>query len=138
MADPDPLLRRFERDALVAAGGLSAVALLLPGGGPRVALSVLAGGVLAWFSYAAAKASVDAAVQRSGRRRALVKIFTRYAILAVAAYVILARLRLHPVGVVAGTTVLAVAAGAAAVRSLRPHRRPRPGGGNCKHPARTP
>lgn len=127
MADPDRLLRRFERDALLAAGGLSLAALLVPGGGLPAAGAVLAGGLLAWFSYATARASVDAAFRRGGRRRALVKIFTRYGILAVAAYVIVARLRLHPVGVVVGTTVLAVAAAAAAVRLLRPHG-PRPGG----------
>ena len=138
MAAADWLLRWFARDIVTAGVALSVLALAVPGGGAWMGLSVLSGAALGWFSFATTRSSVDAVVRRRGRAWTLVKIFTRYAILAVAAYVILARLRLHPVGVVMGTTVLAVAAGAAAVRSLRPHRRPRPGGGNCKHPARTP
>jgi hypothetical protein len=125
--EPDRQLRRFERDALFAVAALSAGALLVPGGGLAVAVGVLAGGLLTWFSYATARASVDAAVRRRTGRWALVKSFTRYGILAVAAYVILARLRLHPVGVVLGTTALVVAAAAAAVRALRPSGPPRPG-----------
>ncbi|HXE79497.1 MAG TPA: hypothetical protein VNK41_01995 [Vicinamibacterales bacterium] len=123
MSDSDRLLGLFERDIVVAAVALSGLALLLPGGGWWQALSVLAGAALIWFSFAAIRSSVDAVIGRRARLPALVKIFTRYGILAVAAYVILARLRLSPAWVVIGSTVLVFAAAAAAVRSLRPQER---------------
>jgi hypothetical protein len=112
------LLERFEADLWIACVTLAALALVVPAGGARVALSVVAGGVLAWASYRTLKGSVDAALTRARPRRALVKIFTRYGMLALGAYVMLARLRLHPVGVVIGASSLVLAAAAAAVRSL--------------------
>ena len=126
MSEPDRLLRFFERDLIAGGLALSALGVIVPGGGPWMGLSVLSGAALGWFSFATIRGSVDAAIRRRGRVRALVKSFTRYGILAVAAYVIQARLRLSPAGVVIGTTVLAIAAAAAAVRSLRA-RDPRPG-----------
>jgi hypothetical protein len=48
----------------------------------------------------------------------LVKFFTRYAILAVAAYVIMARLRLPPVAVFAGASSLVIAVMVEALRGL--------------------
>jgi hypothetical protein len=48
-----------------------------------------------------------------------VKFFTRYALLAVGAYVMLACLRVHPVGLLAGATTPFVAAAVLAVRSSR-------------------
>ena len=55
------------------------------------------------------------------RQRALagVKFFTRYALLAVGAYVMLTRFRLHPVGLLAGATSPFVAALAQVVRMSR-------------------
>jgi hypothetical protein len=57
----------------------------------------------------------------TARRRALglVKFFTRYAILAVAAYVIMARLRLPPLAVFAGASSLVVAVAVEAVRGTQ-------------------
>jgi hypothetical protein len=127
MSEPDRLLRLFERDIVIAAVALSMVAIVVPRGGVWMALSVLSGGAMAWFSFATTKASVDGVARRPARVWTLVKIFTRYGILAVAAYVILARLRLHPVGVVVGTTALALAAAAAAARLRRPLGPPRSG-----------
>jgi hypothetical protein len=49
----------------------------------------------------------------------LVKFFTRYAILAVAAYVIMARLRLPPLAVFAGASSLVVAVAVEAVRGIQ-------------------
>jgi hypothetical protein len=122
MTDSHPLLRRFERDTLMAIAALAALGWALADDGMWMAGSVLAGGGLTWLSYSTLKGGVDAGFRRKAPRWTLVKIFTRHAILAVAAYVILARLRLHPVGVIAGVSALAVAAGAAAVRSVRPGR----------------
>jgi hypothetical protein len=56
----------------------------------------------------------------AGRRaRGLVKFFTRYAILALAAYVIMARLRLPPLAVFAGASSLVVAVAVEAVRGIQ-------------------
>ena len=118
LAERDPVLRRFERDAVLACLLLAGVALAWPWGGPWAAASVAGGGLLAAASYRATKGGVDALSEGGSRGGGLVKYFTRYGILAVAAYVMLARLRLHPVGVVAGASSLVIAAGMAALRLL--------------------
>jgi hypothetical protein len=112
-------LRQFERDSVVACLVMMGVVLLLPRGGGWAAAGVLGGGLLAGVSYRGLKAGLLAeGPGRSGRPGALVKFFTRYAILAVAAYVMLARLRLPAWAVVAGASSLVVALAVAAVRAL--------------------
>ena len=94
-------------------------------------LGVLGGGGLAAISYLGIKAGITAVVDASeashaggGTRVArnvtigLVKFFTRYAILAVAAYVIMARLRLPPVAVFAGASSLVLAVAFEALRGF--------------------
>jgi hypothetical protein len=120
VAERDPFLRRFERDAILGCVALASAALLWPGGGAWLAASVAGGGLLAATSYRFIKGGVDAVAIGGTRPAALVKYFTRYGILAVAAYVMLARFRLHPVGLLAGASSLVVAAGVAAARALRP------------------
>ncbi len=110
-------LRQFERDALVAcvvmALGAAAVAGWLAGAG------VLGGGSLAAFSYRGLKSGIYGGIDPgSGRAIPLVKFFTRYAILAVAAYVMLARLRLPPWAVAAGVSSLVVALAMAVARTF--------------------
>jgi len=118
-----PLLRRFERDALVACAGLALIGLGLSG--PRMGLSVIAGGSLSWFSYGALKGAVNGLGPGvRGGPWTLVKFFTRYAILAVAAYVMLARLHVSPLGLIAGVSAPVLALGAAAARVITPARRP--------------
>jgi len=110
---------------------------------PRVdaSLGVLSGGVLALISYRGIRSGIDVlatpsfAQAQSGEPRpgtpawgarssrirtalGLVKFFTRYAILAVAAYVIMARLRLPPVAVFAGASSLVVAVTFEALRGF--------------------
>jgi hypothetical protein len=80
---------------------------------------VLGGGLLAAISYRAIKGGVDAVAAGGRGGAALVKFFTRHGILAFAAYVMLVRLRLHPLWVMAGASSLVAAAVAAAVRFLR-------------------
>ena len=53
----------------------------------------------------------------------LVKFFTRYAILAAGAYVIMARLRLPPVAVIAGASSVVIAVMFEALRDLSHSRR---------------
>lgn len=119
MTDESGVLRHFERDLIVAAVVLAGLALLAPGGSARLAVGVLSGGALVWGSFRSLKAGIDAALLGSGGPATLVKIFTRYAILAFAAYVMLARLRLHPLGVLIGASSIVLAAAAAAVRGQR-------------------
>jgi hypothetical protein len=94
--------------------------------GLQAPLGVLSGGLLVAISYRGIKAGISALVHASspeggGPRRVaipLVKFFTRYAILAVAAYVIMARLRLPPVAVVAGASSLVAAVTFEAIRGI--------------------
>jgi len=89
-------------------------------------LGVVAGGALVAISYRGIKGAIDALTAAAGggsrggvgAAMGLVKFFTRYAILAAAAYVIMARLRLPPVAVFAGASALVIAAAIEAVRHL--------------------
>jgi hypothetical protein len=102
-------------------------AFVLWGGRLDIAAGVIAGGLLSAISYGAIKSAIDVLVGQatSGtvaprlRFWALVKFFTRYAMLALTAYVITAQLRLHAAGVVAGASSLMIAATAEAFRSAR-------------------
>ena len=114
-ADPDPAIRRFERDAVLACAGLTAGALAVSGGRWDVALGVVGGGLLTAASYGAIKGGVNVLAQVAGRQQAsppprrrqvllVLKFFARYALLAVSAYVMLTCFRLHPAGLAAGVT----------------------------------
>ena len=126
MSETDPTLRRLERHSLIACVVLAAVAGIVT---RRLdaPLGVIGGGALAAISYQGIKAGISVlAGAASGRRTVavgLVKFFTRYAILAVGAYVIMARLRLPPVAVIAGASSLVIAVMFEALREARrPHR----------------
>lgn len=127
LADRDASLRQFERDAAVACGAMALVALAIGRGRPDGAAGVLAGGALAGVSYWGLKGAVDLVAGVAGqggltprsRVGLAVKFFTRYALLAVGAYVMLTCFRVHPVGLLAGATTPFVAALVQAVRSSR-------------------
>jgi hypothetical protein len=134
MTERDPLLRRVERNAVVACGVMAALAALMSHERGAAALGVIAGGALAWISYRGIKGGIDAlgGGDDSTRLRVgvgLVKFFTRYGILAAVAYVIMARARLPPVAVVAGASSLVIAVMLEAGRSFR-HNSPRNGDGS--------
>jgi hypothetical protein len=121
-----PALRRVERDGMIACAVMAAAAWALARGALDAPLGVLGGGALAWISYHGIKSGIDAVAYAgpdgwtAGRRaRGLVKFFTRYAILALAAYVIMARLRLPPLAVFAGASSLVVAVAVEAVRGIQ-------------------
>jgi hypothetical protein len=136
MTERDPVLRRVERNGVIACGVMAALAWASAGGRVDAALGVLGGGLLVAVSYRGIKGGIDALVggmgegtASAGARRThaaigLVKFFTRYAILAAAAYVIMARLRLPPIAVFAGASSLVVAV---TVEALRPVRSKPPG-----------
>jgi hypothetical protein len=126
MTETYPPLRRVERDGIIACAVMAAAAWALARGGVDAPLGVLGGGTLAWISYHGIKGGIDAVAYggadgwTAGRRgRGLVKFFTRYAILALAAYVIMARLRLPPLAVFAGASSLVVAVAVEAARGTQ-------------------
>lgn len=127
----DPILQRLWRTSLVVClltalaawlvSGLSAAAGVL-GGGALIGLSAFAlasglGGVASLFEGGA-----PAADRRRIARVAALKLAGRYALLGFLAYVMIARLRLHPLGVLAGVSSVAAAAFIEAVRFLTKNR----------------
>ena len=95
-------------------------------------LGVLGGGALIGLSYWAIRGAVDGVFSgrsagdsaRKPARFPLVKFFTRHAMLALAAYGMMVRLRLDPVGVLAGVSSLLVAVAVEVIRDLRWRRFP--------------
>jgi hypothetical protein len=125
VTESDPVLRRVERDAVIACAAIAAAAWAVARGNVQAPIGVFGGGVLVWISYRGIKGGIEAMTTAgtggTGVRTAigLVKFFTRYAILAVAAYVIMARLRLPPLAVFAGASSLVVAVAVEAVRGIQ-------------------
>ncbi len=123
--EPDPMLRRFERNQALATLVMAAVPI--PFGRFDVALGVLAGGLLMATSYRAIKGGVEAMLGRGGRRRpalAAARLVGRYALLVLAAYVMLVCLRAHPVGLLVGAASPVVAVALEALRVARTWSRP--------------
>jgi hypothetical protein len=122
----DALAARLERTSLFVV--LALIALTWPLLGWRMAGGVAGGGLLSAVSYRALRRGVDAlgppAPGAEGRARVstarvALGLAGRYALLLVAGYVIIARLRLHPLGVLLGVSAVVVAAMVEAVRSWR-------------------
>jgi hypothetical protein len=119
--DADPTLRRVERTAIMICLGMMVPALALAG--IPAAAGVLGGGIIAALSYWTLASSVTALTTslagRAGEDGApapprstgwtLVKAGSRYALLALLAYVMIARLRLHPLGLLAGVSSVVAA-----------------------------
>ena len=135
--EPRDLLSRIARDSAIACGVI-AMAFWLWKRNLASPLGVLGGGFLIGLSFWAIRGTVDTLIAlRSGLPRrsgeaakagetgrnttgfALVKFFTRHGIVALAAYGMMVRLHLDPVGVLAGVTSLGVAVGVEALRDLR-------------------
>jgi hypothetical protein len=140
MQESDQFLRRLERTAIVVCLSMAVVALLVT---LRIApaIAVLGGGLLIGVSYwtiglgvhALAGAFLGPPATRdvtggepideapSARPRTgwtLARVVLRYALLALLAYVMIARLRLHPIALLAGASSVAAAASIEAVRLL--------------------
>ena len=120
-------VQRLERTTIISIGALTLIAFLLRPTQPLVALGVVGGGVLAALSYWGLRAIADVVGNPAdfGKKRpsfrvfALVKFFTRHAILALAAYGMMARLELHPIGLLIGVSAPGVAAAFEAVRGFK-------------------
>ena len=127
----DPLLQRLGRTAVVACAVMALAALA--GFGISAAAAVLAGGILIGASFyllgtgaASLTTLISGETPRADRGRiargVALKLAGRYALLGFLAYVMIARLRLHPVGVLAGASSVAAAAVVEAVRFLNKNR----------------
>jgi hypothetical protein len=126
MSATDDLLRRIERRALVLSVAAVAVAWAVPGGGAPMAAAIAGGAFIAGLSYWAIKRGVDGIAtslltpggrppgRLSGRR--FLAFIARYALLAGIAYVMIARLRLPPLGLLGGASVIPVATAAELMR----------------------
>jgi hypothetical protein len=120
----DALLRRLGRDAAVICVGAAGVTYLIRPDVPRLALGVVGGGVLIGLAFWAIRGAVEQLTsggesgenRRNSRGFALVKFFTRHAILALVAYGMMARLQLHPVGLLIGVSSIVMAASVEALR----------------------
>ena len=84
----------------------------------RAGVAVAGGGVLIATSFVSIRGGVDAAATGRGAGRALLKVAGRYALLAFLAYVMIARLRLPPLGLIAGASSVVAATVVEAVRHL--------------------
>lgn len=93
---------------------------------------VAAGGLLVGLSFWAIQGAVDTLIRHRSdgetpRKRSgfqLVKFFTRHAMLGLAAYVMMMRLRADPVAMLMGVSSLGAAAAVEAMRGLRWRRLP--------------
>lgn len=122
----DGLAGRIEQTTLLVIVLATAVAWL--GWGWRAAGGVVGGGLLSALSYRALKRGVvaigppppgeESRAAVSPARVAL-GLASRYALLLAVGYVIIARLRLHPLGVLVGVSAVVVAAMVESVRSWR-------------------
>jgi hypothetical protein len=141
LADADPLLRRIERTAVIACIVMAGAAFVLGGGRWSPVAGVLGGGLLVAISYRTIGSGVGGLVEllAGGDRRpsadadsgetagaaaapgvawAVTVVLGRYALLALLAYVMIARLRLHPLGLLAGASSFVAAASIEALRLL--------------------
>jgi hypothetical protein len=120
-------LDRLKRETMIAVAVLAAITFVLRPTQPRLALGVLGGGVLMGLSYWGVRAVGDVIADVGKRsqnrgdfpRWALVKFFTRHAILALAAYGMMARLELHPLGLLIGVSAPGVAVAFEVLRGKR-------------------
>ena len=120
------MIKRIARDTALACVAI-AVLFFLWRRNLVSPLGVLGGGVLIGLSFWAIRGTVDALIAlrfegETGRnlpRFALVKFFTRHAIVALAAYGMMVRLHVDPLGMLLGVTSLGVAVGVEALRDLR-------------------
>jgi hypothetical protein len=112
----DALLDRLQRTAAVCCLGMAIVALIITREWWS-ALSVVGGGVLIGISFLSIRSGIEGLAASAAHRaerpkvaRGVIKMVGRYALLALLAYVMIARLRLHPLGLLAGASSVVAAA----------------------------
>jgi hypothetical protein len=119
---PDAMLARVARRALVISAVIAAASLVL--GGLDAAAGAVGGAALAIMSFLLLRRGTTRAGDpaRPGTAARLALTLLRYALLALAAYVMVAHVRLHPLGLMAGASsvVLAITIEAATHRRQEP------------------
>jgi hypothetical protein len=124
--DGDRTVKRVERTAGYACAGMTLAAWLITGGDPAPGVAVLAGGALIALAYWSLKGAVAVLSPPAGSSSspgrqsaaAILKVAGRYALLGFLAYVMIARLRLHPLGLLAGASSFVAAVSIEALRLL--------------------
>ena len=76
----------------------------------RAGVAVLGGGLLVGVSLASIRGGIDDMAARGRAGRAVLRMTGRYALLGFLAYVMIARLRLPPLGLIAGASSVVAAA----------------------------
>ena len=124
----DTLLDRLQRTAAVCCIAMAIGALVITRDW-WPALSVIAGGVLIGVSFLSIRGGIESLTAsalgprdpapRSKTGRLIAKMVARYALLVLLAYVMIARLRLHPLGLLAGASSVVAAAALEARRLLK-------------------
>jgi hypothetical protein len=122
--EADPFVRRIGRDSAVLCLAAAALAFVVAGG--SMAAGVLGGGLLIGVSFhmigggisAIVRAASGGASARGMLALTALQLVLRYALLGFLAYVMIARLRLHPVGLLVGASSVPAAAFVEAVRFL--------------------
>jgi hypothetical protein len=104
----DDLLARLQRNALVSCAVMALAATAIARDW-WAGLAVVGGGLLIATSFFSIRGGIDAMAARRRAGRALLKIAGRYALLAFLAYVMIARLRLPPLGLIAGASSIPAA-----------------------------
>lgn len=117
------MLQRIQLTALVICAAMAVLALLAGRNGGALALGVLGGGAIAMISFVGIRGGVerlaagaDAAGARPRIGGLLLRLVGRYALLALLAYVMIARLRLHPWGLLAGASSVVAGVSLEAIR----------------------
>ena len=125
--EADPLLRRIGRTSIVVCVMMAIVAFIVSPTHLMSAAAVIGGGLMAAASYYSIQSGVTALVDRliaagnlpprpQSLRGTAFKLTGRYALLGFAAYVMIARLRLPPLGLLAGASSIVAAVTVEAVR----------------------
>ena len=114
-------LSRIARRAIVISAIFTAAALVL--GGTNAALGVLGGAALTLMSFLMLRRGLTRLTEhgapRPSKGRAAAAVILRYALLGFAAYVMIARLRLHPIGLLVGASSIVAAIAVEAASTLR-------------------
>jgi len=113
----DDLLARLQRRAILSCLVMAAIGVAI--GGWWTALAVLGGGLLIGISFVSIESAIAVVFERRRAGRALLKIVGRYALLGFLAYVMIARLRLPPLGLIAGASSVVAAAALESLTLLR-------------------
>ena len=114
----DDLIARLQRRAVWCCVVMAVVAAVLARS-PWWGVAVLGGGLLIGISFLSISGGVEQVAARRRVGLAVLKLAGRYALLGFLAYVMIARLRLPPLGLIAGASSVIAAAALEAAGLLR-------------------